>query len=122
MEVIPVYNLTILGSNPHWNWRMLRHIYVADRLALKNRNANKTKEIGVRMWRTAYPNSTGVSNMNLHFYTTGMIKTVAKEGKCLLISGEIYDILSKLLKTDDDASGEVQFLCQMFSGEKTSFR
>ena len=38
---------------------MLRHIYVADRLALNNRNAKKTKEIGVRMWRTAYPNSTG---------------------------------------------------------------
>ena len=37
---------------------MLRHIYVADRLALNNRNA-KTKEIGVRMWRTAYANSTG---------------------------------------------------------------
>ena len=38
---------------PHWNWRMLRHIYVAHRLALNNRNANtignRTKEIGVHI-------------------------------------------------------------------------
>ena len=32
---------------PHWNRRMLRHIYVADRVALNNRNANRTKEIGI---------------------------------------------------------------------------
>ena len=44
-------------SFTHWNWRMLRHIYVADRFTLNNRNSNRTKEIGVRMWRTAYPNS-----------------------------------------------------------------
>ena len=43
---------------PHWNWHMLRHIYVADRLALNNRNANRTKEIGVPMWRMVYPIST----------------------------------------------------------------
>ena len=41
--------LHVFPWSPHWNWRMLRHIYVADRLALNNRNANKTKEIGVRM-------------------------------------------------------------------------
>ena len=34
---------------------MLHHIHVVDRLALNNRNAN------VRMWRTAYPNSTGAA-------------------------------------------------------------
>ena len=43
---------------PHWNWCMLCHIYVADRLTLNNKNASRTKEIGVHMWRTAYPNST----------------------------------------------------------------
>ena len=54
-------------ADPHWNGRMLRHIYVADRLDLNNRNANKTKEIGVRMWRTAYPNSTGVADAHPRF-------------------------------------------------------
>ena len=53
---------------------------------------------------------------------SGLIKTVAKEGKCFLFSGEIFDNLNKLLKTEDDGNGEVQFLCQMFSGEKTSYR
>ena len=33
------------------------------RVALNNRDANRTKEIGVRMWRMAYPNSTGAHRL-----------------------------------------------------------
>ena len=62
---------------PHWNWRMLCHIYVADRLALNNRNAKKTKEIGVRMWRTAYPNSTGDRILQKNFTVLQKFSKVA---------------------------------------------
>lgn len=39
-----------------------------------------------------------------------------------MLSPEISDILTKLLKSDDDnATGDVQLLCKLFSGEKSSY-
>ena len=42
--------------------------------------------------------------------------------KGYLLSPEIYDVLFKLLKSDEEkATGDVQVLCQLFSGEATSY-
>ena len=54
---------------------------------------------------------------------SGLVKTVAEQEKGFLLSAEIYDILYKLLKSDEEnATGNVQVLCQMFSGEEASYR
>ena len=43
--------------------------------------------------------------------------------KGFLCSPEIYDVLNKLLKSDEEnGTGDVQLLCELFSGERTSFR
>jgi len=40
-----------------------------------------------------------------------------------LLSAEVYDVLFKLLKWDNEnTSGDVQLLCQLFSGEETSYQ
>ena len=55
--------------------------------------------------------------------SSGLIKSVADSNRAFLVSGEIYDVLFKLLKSDvENASGDVQALCQLFSGEEASFR
>ena len=39
------------------------------------------------------------------------------------LSGEVYEPLNKLLKPDEEnGSGDSQLLCELFSGEKTSYR
>jgi len=39
-----------------------------------------------------------------------------------MLSPEISDILTKLLKSDDDnATRDIQLLCKLFSGEKSSY-
>ena len=55
--------------------------------------------------------------------SSGLIKFVADNNRAFLVSGEIYDVLFKLLKSDEEnATGDVQVLCQLFSGEEASFR
>ena len=55
--------------------------------------------------------------------SSGLIKTVAENHKGYLLSGEIHDVLFKLLKSDEEnATGDVQVLCQLFSGEEASYR
>ena len=55
--------------------------------------------------------------------SSSLVKTVAEQEKGFLLSTEIYDILYKLLKSDEEnATGDVQVLCQMFSGEEASYR
>ena len=40
-----------------------------------------------------------------------------------LLRYELYDVLNKLLRNDEEnGSGDVQMLCELFSGEKTSYR
>lgn len=52
-----------------------------------------------------------------------MIKCISEQKKVFIGSPEIYDFLNKLLKNDEEhASGEVQLLCELFSGERTSYR
>ena len=57
-------------------------------------------------------------------YTSSrLIKTVADNNRGFLLSAEIYDLLFKLLKSDEEnATGDVQALCQLFSGEEASYR
>ena len=55
--------------------------------------------------------------------SSGLVKTIAASEKGYLLSAEIYDVLFKLLKSDEEnATGDVQVLCQLFSGEQTSYR
>ena len=55
--------------------------------------------------------------------SSGLIKTIAENKKGFLLSGEIYDVLFKLLKSDEEnATGDIQALCQLFSGEEASYR
>ena len=50
--------------------------------------------------------------------SSGLVKLLAKHGKAFVCSPEIYDFLIKLLKNDDEtASGDIQLLCKLFSGE-----
>ena len=55
--------------------------------------------------------------------SSGLIKAITQNEKGYLLSAEIYDVLFKLLKSDEEnATGDVQVLCKLFSGEGTSFR
>ena len=52
-----------------------------------------------------------------------MIQCICEQKKAFVALPEIYDFLNKLLKNDEEnASGEVQLLCELFSGERTSYR
>ena len=43
--------------------------------------------------------------------------------KAFVASPEMYNFLNKLLKNDEEnASGEVQLLCELFSGQRISYR
>lgn len=54
--------------------------------------------------------------------SAGLVKTISKQGKAFIASAELFDILNKLLKNDDDnASGDVQLLCKLWSGESASY-
>ncbi|KAK3739654.1 hypothetical protein QZH41_003868 [Actinostola sp. cb2023] len=54
--------------------------------------------------------------------SSGLIKTLSKHEKGYMASPEIFDIMNKLLKNDDDnATGDVQLLCKLWSGEASSY-
>ena len=55
--------------------------------------------------------------------TSSAMQRILSELKMgVLLSGEIYDPLNKLLKSDEDnASGDAQLLCELFSGEQTAY-
>ncbi|XP_031574350.1 uncharacterized protein LOC116308118 [Actinia tenebrosa] len=54
--------------------------------------------------------------------SSGLVKTLSKQGRALLASPELFDVLNKLLKNDEDnASGNVQLLCKLWSGEGSSY-
>ena len=54
--------------------------------------------------------------------SSGLIKTVVDNNRGFLLSAEIYDVLFKLLKSDEEnATGDVQVPCQLFSGEEASY-
>lgn len=49
----------------------------------------------------------------------GLLKTAADKNRGRLLLGEIYDVLFKLLKSDEEnTSNDVQALCHLFSREE----
>ena len=55
--------------------------------------------------------------------SSALVKSVAATRQGFIISPEIYEVLNKLLKSDEEhATGDAQVLCQLFSGERTSYR
>lgn len=64
-----------------------------------------------------------MSSTVLHKTTSsGLVKFLSKNKKGLILSPEVYDVLFKLLKSDEDnGTGDVQLLCKLFSGEKCSY-
>ena len=54
--------------------------------------------------------------------SSGFIKMLANNKKGIVLSPEVFDILNKLLKSDEEnATGDVQLLCKLFSGEKSTY-
>ena len=50
------------------------------------------------------------------------MKLLAKQHKGFILSPEVFDILNKLMKSDEEnATGDVQLLCKLFSGERCSY-
>ncbi|KAK3746846.1 hypothetical protein QZH41_000036 [Actinostola sp. cb2023] len=55
--------------------------------------------------------------------SSALAKIVADNGKGFVVSPELFDLLNKLLKSDDEnATGDAQLLCELFSGERISYR
>ena len=54
--------------------------------------------------------------------SSGLVKLLANEHQGFILSPEVFDILNKLMKSDEDnATGHVQLLCKLFSGEQSSY-
>ena len=50
------------------------------------------------------------------------MKLLATQNRGIIVSPELCDILNKLLKSDEDnATGDIQLLCKLFSGERCSY-
>ena len=50
-------------------------------------------------------------------------KPLRKMARGFVVSPEVFDLLNKLLKSDDEnATGDAQLLCELFSGERVSYR
>jgi hypothetical protein len=48
--------------------------------------------------------------------SSGLVKHISTKKSTFIVSPEIYDVLNKLLKNDEDnASGDAMLLCKMFS-------
>ena len=59
-----------------------------------------------------------VSNITL----SGLTKLLSKEGQCFICSPEVYDILNRFVKGEEDnATGDIQPLYKLFTGEKCSY-
>ena len=54
--------------------------------------------------------------------SSGLVKLIANKKKGIILSTKVFDIINKLLKSDEDnATGNVQSLCKLFSGERCSY-
>lgn len=75
------------------------------------------------------PMSTIIENQDLTNFlldkctSSGLAKTVAQNKLGFVVSPELFDLLNKLLKSDDEnATGDAQLLCELFSGERVTYR
>lgn len=54
--------------------------------------------------------------------SSGLVKFLSTSKKGFTLSPEVFDILNKLMKSDkDNATSDVQLLCKLFSGERSSY-
>ena len=54
--------------------------------------------------------------------SSGLTKHLAQNKKAVLLSPELFVIINKLMKSDEDnAMGDIQLLCKLFSGERSSY-
>jgi hypothetical protein len=54
--------------------------------------------------------------------SSGLVKHLATKENGFLVSPEVFDVINKLLKNDEDsASGDAMLLCKLFSGEPSSY-
>ena len=55
--------------------------------------------------------------------SVALVKTVADNEKAFFVSPELFEVINKLLKLDEDnATGDAQTLCELFLGESSSHR
>ena len=55
--------------------------------------------------------------------SSGLTKLLATQRKGFLLSPEVFDVLNKLMKSDEDnVAGDIQLLCKLFSGERSSYK
>ena len=55
--------------------------------------------------------------------SAALVKTVADNEKAFVVSPELFEVINKLLKSDEDnTTGDAQTLCELFSGESSSYR
>ncbi|PFX14489.1 hypothetical protein AWC38_SpisGene21343 [Stylophora pistillata] len=81
------------------------------------------KECAISPMESVTAEADSASPVIQKYTSSGMIKPVAHIKRGFLLSAEIYDVLFKLLKSDEEnATGDVQALCQLFSGEEASYR
>ena len=53
--------------------------------------------------------------------SSALVKTVAEHKKAFVVSPEVFEVLNKLLKSDEDiATGDVQILCSSSSSSSSS--
>ena len=62
-------------------------------------------------------------NCDIGCTSSALVKVLSEEKKAMVLSPELFDVVNKMLKNDEDhGSGDVQMLCELFSGERTSYR
>ena len=55
--------------------------------------------------------------------SSALVKSIADDKKAFIVSPEVFEVLNKLPKSDEDnATGDVQVLCELFSGKSSSYR
>ena len=53
--------------------------------------------------------------------SSALVKVLSEQNKAMVLSPELYDVLNKLLRNDEESSsGDVQMLCELFSGERNN--
>ena len=55
--------------------------------------------------------------------TSALVKCISDQKRGVVVSPEVYNVLNRMLKNkEENGSGEVQMLCELFSGERTSYK
>ena len=55
--------------------------------------------------------------------TSALLKCMSEQKRGIVVSPEVYDVLNKMMKNEEeDGSGEVQMLCELFLGERLSYK